>query len=80
VLIVERARAAGGFGLELPLGRLLVVGWAPRAYQEHARFVFDGGTLTDEQLDAIELPFASSPRARAAGATWYLEHGVPLDC
>ncbi len=42
-------------GLDLPLGRLLVVDWAPHVRDEHVRFVFDGGTLTAEQLDAIEL-------------------------
>jgi 8-oxo-dGTP diphosphatase len=42
-------------GLDLPLGRLLVVDWAPNVRDEHVRFVFDGGTLTEEQLDAIEL-------------------------
>jgi 8-oxo-dGTP diphosphatase len=44
------------FGLELPIGRLLVVDWAPHVREERVRFVFDGGVLTDEQLDAIELP------------------------
>ncbi|WP_300012131.1 NUDIX hydrolase [Pseudonocardia sp.] len=42
-------------GLDLPLGRLLVVDWAPHVRDEHVRFVFDGGTLTDAQLDGIEL-------------------------
>lgn len=42
-------------GLELPLGPLLVVDWAPLVREERVRFVFDGGTLTDEQLDRIEL-------------------------
>ena len=91
-------------GLELPLGRLLVVDWAPHVREERLRFVFDGGVLTDEQLDAIVLPpheleswaFISpgelfvmlEPRlsrrvtaalgAREAGATWYLENGVPV--
>jgi 8-oxo-dGTP diphosphatase len=44
------------FALELPVGRLLVVDWAPHVREERVRFVFDGGVLTDEQLDAIELP------------------------
>jgi 8-oxo-dGTP diphosphatase len=43
-------------GLELPAGRLLVVDWAKQAAEEHVSFVFDGGTLTDDLLDAIELP------------------------
>lgn len=42
-------------GLDLPLGRLLVVDWAPYVREERVRFVFDGGTLTPDQLDAIEL-------------------------
>lgn len=42
-------------GLHLPLGRLLVVDWAPYVREERVRFVFDGGTLTPDQLDAIEL-------------------------
>jgi 8-oxo-dGTP diphosphatase len=42
-------------GLELPVGRLLVVDWAPLVREERVRFVFDGGTLAEEQLDRIEL-------------------------
>ncbi len=42
-------------GLELPVGRLLVVDWAPYVRQERIRFVFDGGILTGEQADAVEL-------------------------
>jgi 8-oxo-dGTP diphosphatase len=93
------------FTLEVPLGRLLVVDWAPHVREERVRFVFDGGVLTDEQLDAIELPpheleswafipaeelfVMTEPRlsrrltaalgARTAGATWYLENGVPAE-
>jgi 8-oxo-dGTP diphosphatase len=43
-------------GLELPAGRLLVVDWAKHVAEERVCFVFDGGQLTDELLDAIELP------------------------
>lgn len=43
-------------GLELPPGRLLAVDWAPYVGEERVFFVFDGGTLADDQLDAIELP------------------------
>lgn len=43
-------------GLELTPGRLLVVDWAPRVREERVLFVFDGGELTEDQLDAIELP------------------------
>lgn len=42
--------------LQVPVGRLLVVDWAPHVREERLRFVFDGGVLTDEQLDVIELP------------------------
>lgn len=44
------------FGLDLELGRLLVVDWAPHVRDERVRFVFDGGALSDEQLESIELP------------------------
>ena len=44
------------FGLDVPVGRLLVVDWAPYVRDERVRFVFDGGALTDEQLERIELP------------------------
>lgn len=43
------------FALELPVGRLLVVDWAPKVHEGRVVFVFDGGELTDEQLDTIEL-------------------------
>ncbi|HEY0811764.1 MAG TPA: NUDIX hydrolase [Pseudonocardia sp.] len=43
-------------GLELPLGRLLVVEWAKQVAEERVVFVFDGGTLTDDLFDAVELP------------------------
>ena len=42
-------------GLDLPVGRLLVVDWAPLVREERVRFVFDGGTLAEDQLDRIEL-------------------------
>jgi ADP-ribose pyrophosphatase YjhB (NUDIX family) len=44
-----------GLGLDLPVGRLLVVDWAPLVREERVRYVFDGGTLTDDQLDRIAL-------------------------
>lgn len=92
------------FTMDVPLGRLLVADWAPHVRDERMRFVFDGGVLTDKQLDAIELPpheleswafisphelfVMTEPRlcrrvtaalgAREAGATWYLENGVPV--
>jgi 8-oxo-dGTP diphosphatase len=82
-----------------------VVDWAPHVQEDRVRFVFDGGVLTDEQLDAIvlepdeltswafvapdELFVRVEPRlgrrvsaaleAREAGATRYLEHGVPIE-
>jgi 8-oxo-dGTP diphosphatase len=43
-------------GLELPVGRLLAVDWAPLVREERIRYVFDGGILTDDQLDRIVLP------------------------
>jgi 8-oxo-dGTP diphosphatase len=43
-------------GLDLPFGRLLVVDWFRREGQDRVRFVFDGGVLDDERLEAIELP------------------------
>jgi 8-oxo-dGTP diphosphatase len=44
----------GELGVELPVGRLLVVDWAPLVREERVRFVFDGGPLTEDQLDRIE--------------------------
>lgn len=41
--------------LDLSPGRLLVVDWAPLVREERVRFVFDGGSLTEAQLDRIEL-------------------------
>lgn len=92
-------------GIDLAVGRLLAVDWAPHVRDERVRFVFDGGLLEEEQLEAIELApeeltswaflppeelfVMMEPRlarrvlaaleARAAGATAYLEHGVPVD-
>lgn len=43
------------FGIDLALGRLLVVDWAPLVREERIGFVFDGGELAPEQLDAVEL-------------------------
>ena len=46
-------------GLELDVGRLLVVDWVPGRTGEsddHVEFVFDGGRLADERLEAIDLP------------------------
>lgn len=45
-----------GFGLDIVLGRLLVVDWAPLVHEERVRFIFDGGSLTEPQLDAIDMP------------------------
>lgn len=42
-------------GLEREPGRLLAVDWAPHVREERVRFVFDGGALTEAQLDAIVL-------------------------
>ena len=46
-------------GIELDVGRLLVVDWATGSTEEpegRVRFVFDGGVLTEERLDGIDLP------------------------
>jgi len=46
-------------GIDLEVGRLLVVDWATGNTEEpegRIRFVFDGGTLSDARLDTIELP------------------------
>lgn len=43
-------------GLEHTPERLLVVDWAPRVRDERVLFVFDGGVLGPEQLDAIAIP------------------------
>src|SRR5699024_6407182 len=43
-------------GLTLTLGPLLVVDWAPaEAEGDKILFIFDGGTLTADQLSAIRL-------------------------
>ncbi len=43
------------FGLDLTPDRLLVTDWSPAVREEYVAFVFDGGELTAEELDAIEL-------------------------
>jgi 8-oxo-dGTP diphosphatase len=46
-------------GIESDVGRLLVVDWVPGHTgepDERVRFLFEGGRLTDERLDAISLP------------------------
>jgi ADP-ribose pyrophosphatase YjhB (NUDIX family) len=44
-------------GLDLAVGRLLVVDWKPRhgVWGETILFVFDGGVLTDDQITLIKL-------------------------
>lgn len=42
-------------GSALPFGRLLVVDWLRREGEDRVRFIFDGGVLGDDVLDAIEL-------------------------
>ncbi len=44
-------------GLDLPVGRLLVVDWTPRhgVWQDSLKFIFDGGVLTDDQVTAMTL-------------------------
>jgi|SRR5689334_8567027 len=46
-------------GIELEVGRLLVVDWVAGNTEEpegRVRFLFDGGTLSEARLDEIELP------------------------
>ncbi|MFC5182838.1 NUDIX domain-containing protein [Actinomadura harenae] len=43
-------------GIAPPIGRLLVTDWAPHQNEgDKVLFVFDGGTLTPEQLGAVRL-------------------------
>lgn len=44
-------------GVELPVGRLLCVDWLPRhlGWSDALQFVFDGGTLTDEQVASLHF-------------------------
>lgn len=44
-----------GLGLEVPVGRLLVVDWAPLVREERIRFVFDGGVLGEDGADGMVL-------------------------
>ncbi len=46
-------------GIDIDVGRLLVVDWMTSRTGEpdgRVEFVFDGGVLTEERLDAIDLP------------------------
>jgi 8-oxo-dGTP diphosphatase len=91
-------------GLEVRLGRLLVVEWVGPSPSriEGLLFVYDGGTLTPEQRQSVVLPpdelqdwawcdggelparlpehmlprIQTALRARASGATTYLENGA----
>lgn len=43
-------------GVALPVGRLLVVDWAPHAVEgDKLLFIFDGGTLTADQCGVIQV-------------------------
>ncbi|WP_336161040.1 NUDIX hydrolase [Amycolatopsis sp. VC5-11] len=44
-------------GIDVPLGRLLVVDWLPAhgVWRDSLQFVFDGGVLSREQIGAIRL-------------------------
>jgi len=46
-------------GVSFPVGRLLVVDWAPAADDEKIVFVFEGPRLGPEDLDRIKLDPAS---------------------
>ncbi|WP_116203833.1 NUDIX domain-containing protein [Amycolatopsis circi] len=45
-------------GIDLPVGCLLVVDWLPAhgVWRDSLQFVFGGGVLSREQIDAIRLP------------------------
>lgn len=45
-------------GIDVRLGRLLVIDWLPRhgIWRDSLQFIFDGGTLTDEQINRVSLP------------------------
>jgi 8-oxo-dGTP diphosphatase len=45
-------------GIEIDVGRLLVVDWMSHTGEPDGRveFVFDGGVLTEERLETIDLP------------------------
>jgi len=47
-------------GIVIEVGRLLVVDWTTGGHMENpderVEFVFDGGVLTEERLDAVDLP------------------------
>lgn len=53
-----RRELAEELGLALTVDRLLVVDWVPRRgpWPDGLLFVFDGGVLDDETLDAIQVP------------------------
>lgn len=44
-------------GLDLSVGRLLIVDWAPRhgVWQDSLKFIFDGGVLSADQIAAMQL-------------------------
>lgn len=57
-------------GLTLPLGPLLVVDWAPaEAEGDKILFIFDGGTLTADQLSAIRLQPAKARPIRIGNSS-----------
>lgn len=44
-------------GLDIEVGRLLIVDYSINIYdQENLQFIFDGGVLTNEQIEVIRLP------------------------
>ncbi len=45
-------------GLEIPIGRLLVLDYRSANIDESLQFIFDGGVLTDTQIAQIKLPEA----------------------
>lgn len=45
-------------GIDITLGQLLVVDWVPRQgiWRDSLQFIFDGGTISDDQIAALSLP------------------------
>lgn len=65
-------------GITPPLGRLLVVDWAPTPTEgDKQLFVFDGGPLEQEYLDVIALDPAELTSYEFCDATRIHEHTIP---
>ncbi|RIV32429.1 NUDIX hydrolase [Micromonospora radicis] len=65
-------------GLKLPLGRMLVVDWAPAEHEgDKLLFIFDGGTLTKDQERAIRFEDGELTEWRYVSARDLEQHGPP---